>query len=197
MGVSLDKPAKRPPTSSGATHPHPNHRWPPFPWSPTHFLLIAGLAVFLGVFILWQHHEQQAQKSLSIQASVWASLKDFKTDPKSNQKLDGDLLRLAKKAVDLDSSNESRGLLALVSVWQHKWHLRGAKWRPIAFDEDEETTAYAMQGDGGNPTALLARAWLLSNACVLMPLSHTKREAVCEDAKLLYPASANALKGNN
>lgn len=187
MGVSLSK--TPPPTPGAARSPDP-HRLRSKKWLP----LVIGSTIFLVMLAAWYVKVQRTQESAGIQAASWAALEEYKVDQLMNKSgMPKDLISEARKAVTLDASNKSKGLLALVSVWEHRWHFRTAKWRNSLYQEDAKLTEDAIKGEP-TPAGLLARAWLFSNACVLMPRTDRRRMSVCNEAMNMYTRSRKALE---
>jgi hypothetical protein len=153
------------------------------------------LAVFIGLLLLLAFLVPQAMSYIEAQKEEEAqrltdrvneALFRYKTDVVQNKAglpafASGD----AAQAVELAPSPSRVGLLALVTVWEHKWHFRSTKWDPYLFEQDDALTRRAVEG-AGTGVAWLARAWLLSNGCLLMPAGSANHLDVCTSAGKAY-----------
>lgn len=160
-------------------------------------VLVAGL---IGMVVSWLDQQAKEQESAEIQKNLWADLKMYKTDPDENRKgMPNGSLDRARKAYELHPTPDSAALVALAAVWESGWHFGKARWKARKFERDDEFTKKALQGEA-RPAALLARAWLTSNACVLMTAEAESNSAqatkLCKEGKNVYKRARKALSGD-
>jgi len=160
------------------------------------FAVVIGIGAYIFNRVSENQEQARIEESAAIQASVWQDLHEYKVDHHLNRAgMKSDLLPRAENAHAIHESDESAGLLALVAVWQHRWHFRNAEWRLGLFAEDDKLTKRALAGRP-TPSAFLARAWLLSNACTIMPKTHPDRRTVCLEAIETYTKAQKNLAGS-
>ena len=163
------------------------------------FVLGVAATAMIGLFAVWVVQQAKEQESAEIQEALWADLKLYKTDADENRKgMPNGSLERARKAYDLHPTPDSAALVALAAVWESGWHFGKARWKARKFERDDEFTKLAMEGDA-RPAAILARAWLTSNACVLLKSERSSASAqsgrLCDEAKETYARARAALAG--
>ena len=147
-------PAARPaPGKSAAQKPPPAKR--------TRILVLVGVLLAVACLIavggvgawLKARDEQDARE---FREKAWNDLKRFKTEREANADLT--MIKRARSSVDAAQlhhpTDEGAALLALISVWQHKWHYSSAGGSVgVGIDPTlvAPDNAGAAEADGGEP----------------------------------------------
>jgi hypothetical protein len=139
------------------------------------------IMILIGLALFW-HSCIYIDPDVEIPA-VWSELRAHKIETEKNdQATIMALLKRTKRLHDAaEDIPETLALVALTTVWANQWHHRGKKWNKNQFKAHDVLTTRALQADG-SPTAILARTWLTSNACTLMPKQDPDRISTCHEA---------------